>query len=1301
VVLRLLLVVALLLPAGSAPPLAAHPLAQEAPGTLAPPEGAAPGEDDESAPSSVAATATITATRPLTTTAPAATETLTATVSVTAPTAWEEAAAPESVRNDSTPTATETPTVTVTTSVAADEAGAATPTLTVTLTATPTATATETMLPPATPTLTVTLTATETLLPAATPTITAAITATATATVTLTATLPAATAIPTEDSPLAATPAVTVTATLTATPPLSPTLTVTATPVLTTTATPTVTPTLTETDPLTVTPPVTVTRPSTTPLDLDLPIAVTATVPVTGGKIEAFGGRVAVRFPAGAAAEALTVRVRPLPEGAAIPYSLSPWPFEIVAEGAASKRPVTRFQQPLQIEIHYEDEWIRGDEESLALFYFDEERQGWAPLPSRVDTKANILVGESDHLTVFDFDPQNWEAAKLPTLAGFQVGQFSGAAQYSYAFDLPPGPGGWQPQLTLGYNSQAVDSATNQTQAAWVGMGWSLDTGYVERDMRGTKHLGDDSFTLVLGGASHRLLPDGTGRWRTEEDAYLRIQYSANVDTPRLLGDRALRLNNANADWAVTAYRTVYNVQDSEVAQVQFRLASNGAAGGPAAILALETDNGRRWGISVKADNSVVVQMNNGGGFSEVATLLAEGAFKRDRWYVLQLGVDSSDLVQLWERDAAPESGSVLRYQASQVAPGQNWRFRAWSYGGTLHVDTYAELKLLAETETKTDATQTASWARTSPSGNPLLGLAAYWQRPAYEKRLLFNGDALFTGTLTEYEYQTADQNGAQYGNLTRIIEKGWNGSSFVAYRATRRLFYPNDGASVYLVGLVGHEGVYTCPGGSCSYGDTNVQGVKWYVYDSNNWYNLLPSQGKLTKQRTLVCYATGANVCVGAGGSWTRRLFSDVILSYDGYGNLLSTTSYPGYGYQEGGTTVYPTANPRTTSYTYDTYGYNTYRRTETNPLGQGTTWDYYYRLSAPTVETDANGIVTTAEYDPFGRLTKIIRPGDTSATPTVWVRYLGPGAANNQPFFITLSGPHQGGTWVQRKVYDGLGNLLQTQVGNAQINGAAADSIVDYQYNGYGQVTKQTMPYTIGTWNGSGNAYRGQQLSQPATVTSYDGLGRLTRVQSPTNIAPNSEHLAYSYPADLQVRTCDGRGNCTTTTHDLWGRVAEVRPPLDPWLQYTYDEAGRLRFVQKRTGSGVGTLFAETEMRYDLAGRKTWMKDPDLGIWTYTYNAAHNLATQTDARNCQTTLLYDNLSRVTQKSYSGSCGVTTSAVFYGYDAFTAGSNLGRGQRTSMSDGSGNTSWTYGDARGRLTRESKTISGGGTYLTQ
>jgi YD repeat-containing protein len=81
-----------------------------------------------------------------------------------------------------------------------------------------------------------------------------------------------------------------------------------------------------------------------------------------------------------------------------------------------------------------------------------------------------------------------------------------------------------------------------------------------------------------------------------------------------------------------------------------------------------------------------------------------------------------------------------------------------------------------------------------------------------------------------------------------------------------------------------------------------------------------------------------------------------------------------------------------------------------------------------------------------------------------------------------------------------------------------------------------------------------------------------------------------------------------------------AEVRPPVELWLRYNHDAADRLLTVEQRTGGG-GALFAVTTMSYDLAGRKRTMNDPDLGAWSYTYDAAGNLRTQTDARNCRTT--------------------------------------------------------------------------------
>jgi YD repeat-containing protein len=53
-----------------------------------------------------------------------------------------------------------------------------------------------------------------------------------------------------------------------------------------------------------------------------------------------------------------------------------------------------------------------------------------------------------------------------------------------------------------------------------------------------------------------------------------------------------------------------------------------------------------------------------------------------------------------------------------------------------------------------------------------------------------------------------------------------------------------------------------------------------------------------------------------------------------------------------------------------------------------------------------------------------------------------------------------------------------------------------------------------------------------------------------------------------------------------------------------------------------------------YDVRGRKTASSDPDLGAWTYAYDTASELVSQTDAKGQTTTLSYDKLGRMTGRN-------------------------------------------------------------------
>jgi hypothetical protein len=83
----------------------------------------------------------------------------------------------------------------------------------------------------------------------------------------------------------------------------------------------------------------------------------------------------------------------------------------------------------------------------------------------------------------------------------------------------------------LSYNSQIVDESSAFSQASWVGMGWSLDTGAITRNMHGTDSdngsVNDDTFSISVGGISGVLLPISTSgdqtTYNTADQSFVKV----------------------------------------------------------------------------------------------------------------------------------------------------------------------------------------------------------------------------------------------------------------------------------------------------------------------------------------------------------------------------------------------------------------------------------------------------------------------------------------------------------------------------------------------------------------------------------------------------------------------------------------------------------------------------------------------------------------------------------------------------------------------------------------------------------
>src|SRR5690606_23425101 len=85
----------------------------------------------------------------------------------------------------------------------------------------------------------------------------------------------------------------------------------------------------------------------------------------------------------------------------------------------------------------------------------------------------------------------------------------------------------------------------------------------------------------------------------------------------------------------------------------------------------------------------------------------------------------------------------------------------------------------------------------------------------------------------------------------------------------------------------------------------------------------------------------------------------------------------------------------------------------------------------------------------------------------------------------------------------------------------------------------------------------------------------------------------------------------------------------------RYRYGILGNLIEVGTSTpGSSQPISWSRlSEMTYDAFGRKVTMDDPDMGEWSYTYDALGNLKSQTDALGQSLCFWVDRFNRPTEK--------------------------------------------------------------------
>ncbi|MCF6524832.1 polymorphic toxin-type HINT domain-containing protein [Streptomyces sp. JJ36] len=144
-------------------------------------------------------------------------------------------------------------------------------------------------------------------------------------------------------------------------------------------------------------------------------------------------------------------------------------------------------------------------------------------------------------------DTGDYRASPLGQSGSWDVSVGSGAFTYQVPIQVPEPPMGSAPGVALSYNSQSVDGRTSSSnnQASWAGMGWDLNTGFIERRYRNctqdglptiadlcwdSPNTGEEPsgavYVINLGGVTSPLVQDntGTGSYHVQDDPGWRVQ---------------------------------------------------------------------------------------------------------------------------------------------------------------------------------------------------------------------------------------------------------------------------------------------------------------------------------------------------------------------------------------------------------------------------------------------------------------------------------------------------------------------------------------------------------------------------------------------------------------------------------------------------------------------------------------------------------------------------------------------------------------------------------------------------------
>ena len=416
---------------------------------------------------------------------------------------------------------------------------------------------------------------------------------------------------------------------------------------------------------------------------------------------------------------------------------------------------------------------------------------------------------------------------------------------------------------------------------------------------------------------------------------------------------------------------------------------------------------------------------------------------------------------------------------------------------------------------------------------------------------------------------------------------------------------------------------------------------------------------------------------------------FLETSYTYNANGNVITTTLPDNhvivneYGSAYGGRYVTKTyhqiaglaVTDLEESYEYDDKG----NRTKVTDARGNFTATIYDDKNRRTSTVNMKGHLTTFIYDANDNLTQIIRDR-TSPADQLDITKLTYDSKNQ---LTRIDRIDSGGVFVKRSTmrYDSTGNVIA----RGDANDIETTMVYDLE-NRLTRITDDEGNYIEYTLNALGhrvatNYYKTGGVVVRTSNAVFDDLNRQEQV-----IGSINQTTTYTY--DVQgnrITATDALGRPTTIySYDSLSRLKKIKDANGIDTVYDYDNRYQLRFVTDPRG-------LQTEYQYNELGQLTKLISPDTSTTEYTYDLVGNRKSQKDARSVTVTFDYDQLNRITNKTYTD----TSLDVVYTYD--TGPNSIGK--LSAMTDKEGVTTYDY-DTRGNLNSRSR-VTDGDTYLTQ